>query len=383
MASTLMSKKKPILQPPTVAPGAATPTRRDVRPLRSAIDDVDRQIVELANQRARLAQELATAKQADGQAVYDSRREDEVLRRVATLNDGPLGQNCIDAVFRELISGSRAVQAHHRVAYLGPAFSYSHLAAIHRFGQSAELVSVASISAVFEEVVARQSEFGLVPVENSTDGRIADTLDNFARHRLRICGEVQLRIHHNLLGLCPRADVQEIYSRPQALSQCRNWLAKHQSGARLVEMTSTAAAAQIAREKPGAAAIASRQAGVNYGLDVLAANIEDNPTNVTRFAVLGHESGPRTGDDKSALMFELAHRPGTLADAIAVFKRHRVNLTWLESFPMTGPDGGYLFFVELIGHQADARVRRAVAALAKRSVRLEVLGSYARGEVCE
>ncbi len=264
------------------------------------------------------------------------------------------------------------------MAYLGPAYSYSHLAAIHRFGQSVELVPVGNIAAVFEEINRRQADFGVVPIENSTDGRVADTLDMFTRMPARICGEVQLRIHHNLLGKCPRSDVEEVYSKPQALSQCRNWLARHLPTARLVEVTSTSTAAQLAQDKPGAAAIASLQAGVRYGLDVLADNIEDNKSNLTRFAVIGDDTGPRTGNDKCALMFEIAHEPGALADAMNVFKRGRLNLTWIESFPIARPEGGYMFFVELEGHETEVRVRKAIAALGRKAVRLDVLGSYAK-----
>ncbi len=247
---------------------------------------------------------------------------------------------------------------------------------------------VGTIAAVFEEVEQGQAEFGVVPLENSTDGRIADTLDNFARREVRICGEVQLRIHHNLLGTGARGDVEEVQSKPQAISQCRNWLARHMPQARIVEVASTTAAAQAAKEKPGVAAIASRQAGVHYSLSVLAANIEDNPSNVTRFAVLGNVPEKRTGDDKPALMFELAHKSGALADAIAVLKRHRINLTWLESFPMPGrdeasPEGRYLFFVEFVGHRDEVRVRRALASLEKKAKRLVVLGSYTRREAVE
>ena len=280
-------------------------------------------------------------------------------------------------VFRELISGSRSLEKELRVAYLGPAYSYSHLAAIHRFGQSVELVPVASIAAVFEEISRRHVDYGIVPIENSTDGRVGDTLDMFTRMPAHICGEVQLRIHHNLLGKCPRHEVEEVYSKPQALSQCRNWLARHLSGARTIEVTSTSTAAQLAHDKPGAAAIASLQAGVHYGLDVLAADIEDNRGNLTRFAVIGDESGPRTGRDKCALMFEISHKPGALADAMNVFKRNRLNLTWIESFPIARPEGGYMFFVELEGHESEARVRKAIAALERKSLRFEVLGSYA------
>jgi chorismate mutase/prephenate dehydratase len=252
------------------------------------------------------------------------------------------------------------------------------LAAVHRFGQSVDLMPVGNIAAVFEEVNRRHADYGLAPIENSTDGRVADTLDMFARLRVKICGEVQLRIHHNLLGRTTRAEVEEVYSKPQALSQCRNWLAKHVPGARLVEVTSTSTAAQIAQDKRGAAAIASVQAGVHYGLDVLAANIEDQPGNLTRFAVIGEESGARTGLDKTSLMFEIRHQPGSLADAMNVFKRNRLNLTWIESFPIARPEGGYLFFVELEGHELENRVQKAITSLERKTVRLEILGSYAK-----
>jgi chorismate mutase/prephenate dehydratase len=201
----------------------------------------------------------------------------------------------------------------------------------------------------------------------------------FNRLRVRICGEVNLRIHHSLLGRCPRAEVKEVYSRPQALSQCRNWLARHLPAARPIEVTSTATAAQLAQDKPGAAAIASVQAGVHYGLDVLAENIEDNQGNTTRFAVIGHESAPRSGRDKTAAMFEIEHRPGSLADVVAIFKRNRLNLTWIESFPSARP-AEYLFFIEFDGHESDLRVRRALQTLAKKTQRMEVLGSYPRSE---
>jgi chorismate mutase/prephenate dehydratase len=217
-----------------------------------------------------------------------------------------------------------------------------------------------------------------VPIENSTDGRIADTLDTFTRLPVKICAEVQLRIHHHLLGRCAREEVQEIYSKPQALSQCRNWLAKHHPTARTIEVTSTSTAAQLAQDKPGAAAIASFQAGVHYGLNSLAENIEDNPGNITRFAVIGDHANARTGHDKTALMFEIEHRPGALADALTLFKRNRLNLTWIESFPIPKTEGGYLFFVELEGHQNDKRLARAIEILARRSLRLVVLGSYAK-----
>ncbi len=344
--------------------------------LRGQIDKLDREIVRLANQRARLAMEIGKIKDSNGDKVYSPGREEEVINHALEISKGPLSSDCIRAVFRELISGSRSLEKKLQVAYLGPAYSYSHLASLQRFGEAVELVPVATIPAVFEEVNRGHADFGIVPLENSTDGRIADTLDMFTRLPVRICGEVQLRIHHNLLAKCLRSEIAEVYSRPQALSQCRNWIAKHLPDARVVEVMSTSTAAQLARDKQGASAIASRQAGMHYGLESVASNIEDQQGNLTRFAVIGDESASRTGNDKTSLMFEVEHRPGALADAMAVFKRNRLNLTWIESFPIARPEGGYLFFVELQGHEIDVRVKRASGLLVRKTLRFEVLGSY-------
>ena len=346
--------------------------------LRAKIDRIDRELVSLMNERAKLAHKIGKVKEANGQQAYDPIREEQVLARAREHNRGPLSQCCVNGVFRELISGSRALEKTLRVAYLGPAYTYSHLAAIQRFGQSVEFVPVGTIAAVFEEVNRGHCSFGLVPIENSTDGRIADTLDMFTRLPVQICGEVSLPIHHCLLASCTRSEVQEVYSKAQPLSQCRNWLARHLPHARTIEVTSTGTAAQLAKDKPGAAAIASAEAAVHHGLNVLAENIEDQSGNVTRFAVIGQFPTARTGRDKTALMFEIAHKPGSLADALALFKRGKLNLTWIESFPIARPEGGYLFFVELEGHQSERRVQRVIDKLAERAVRLTVLGSYAK-----
>ena len=194
---------------------------------------------------------------------------------------------------------------------------------------------------------------------------------------------MRLPIHHNLLAKCARSDVTEVYSRPQALSQCRNWLAKNLPQARIHEVTSTSTAAQLARDKPGAAAVASRQAGLHYGLDIIAENIEDNASNVTRFAVIGKQAGDRTGRDKTAIMFNISHRPGSLADALTVFKRNKVNLTWIESFPIRGTTSDYLFFVDFEGHERDAKVKRSLTSLERKTERLVVLGSYPASDPIE
>ena len=365
------AKKKPNDRPRPVSPRPLSPTS-----LQSKLDRLDRQLLRSLNQRGHLARQLGNLLRAAGQPTFLLGQDEEAIARVLDQNRGPLDKRTVRAVFRELLSGCRAMVRQLKIAFLGPLYSYSHLAAIDRFGQSVEFAPVGSIAAVFEEVHRGQCDYGLVPLENSTDGRVADTLDMFTRLPARICGETELEIHHTLLGRCARSDIKEVYSRPQALSQCRNWLAKHLPAARPIEVTSTSTAAQLAHEKPGAAAIASIQAGVHYGLSVLAEHIEDNPGNTTRFAVIGGEPAPRTGHDKTALMFQVEHRPGGLADAINALKRNRLNMTWIESFPIPGSKGSYMFFVELEGHETDARLRRALAILRQRTLRLEVLGSF-------
>ena len=370
MAKSKASEKSPATKKPA-APRLATEGT-----LQAKIDRVDVSLAKLLQERAALAMKAAELANASTRSSIFFANEEETLARLTAQTQGPLPKHCVRGVFRELLSGCRALVKATKVAFLGPLYSYSHLAAVHRFGQSVEYVPVGNIAAVFEEVNRGHTDYGLVPIENSTDGRVTDTLDMFTRIPVRICSEVALEIHHTLLARCPRTEIQEVYSKPQALSQCRNWLAKHLPLARTVEVTSTTAAAQLAREKPGAAAIASIQAGIHYDLQVLAERIEDNPGNTTRFVVIGHESAPRTGHDKMALLFQAEHRPGSLAEAMNIFKRNRLNLTWIESFPIPEVSRAYLFFVELEGHETDPRVRRALANLQRKSLRMEILGSY-------
>jgi chorismate mutase/prephenate dehydratase len=348
--------------------------------LRDALDRLDTKILDTLSERAYLVEEIGRCKRQSAEALYDPGREAEVVENAVLANMGPLSTETVQAVFREIVSGCRALQTPLRIAYLGPAFTFSHLAAIERFGQSAELVPVGTIAAVFEEVERRQVQFGVVPMENSTDGRVSDTLECFSRSHVRICGELPLRIHHCLLGIGPREQVTTVYSKPQPLSQCRNWLARHLPQANLVEVASTAEAAKRAKDDPGFAAVASAQAGVNYGLPTLVANIEDNSDNVTRFAVISQSAGIPTGNDKTALMMEIAHQPGALADTLAILKRNQLNMSWIESLPIPRHRGRYLFFLEFEAHESDPPARRALAALRKNAARLEVLGSYAQTE---
>src|SRR5437762_6521912 len=362
----------------TPAPATSNRSTASLRNLRTQIDKLDLHILKLVNERAKLAAEIGKVKNAEqGGEVFSPAREEEVLQNVLQANKGPLDDATIRAIYREVMSGARALQRVLRVACLGPEFSYSHLAAVERFGQAIEFQLVGSIAAVFEEVNRGHADFGVVPLENSTDGRVADTLDMFMRlPQLKICAEVRLPIHHNLLANVEQQMIRRVYSKPQALSQCRNWLSKNVPHASLHEVASTATAAELAQREPGAAAVASRQAAVRYGLRILFPAIEDSPYNETRFAVIGTQESPRTGDDKTAIMFKVPHNPGSLVDALDVFKQAKVNLTWIESFPAKTPKPEYVFFVDFEGHIEDAKVSKTMKNLEDRSLEVVVLGSF-------
>jgi chorismate mutase/prephenate dehydratase len=362
----------------------ATRIAAHVRHLRAQIDKLDSQILKLVNERATVAAEIGRHKSEQGAEVFSPAREEEVLHNVLQASKGPLDPGTIRAIFRELMSGSRALQKVMKVAYLGPEYSFSHLAAVERFGNAVDFLRVGSIAAVFEEVNRGHADFGVVPLENSTDGRVADTLDMFTRlPQLKICAEVRLRIHHNLLANCSQQDIRRVYSKPQALSQCRNWLSKNVPHGQLVEVASTAVAAELAQREPGAAAVASRQAAVRYGLKVLFTDIEDYPHNETRFAVIGHQRAERSGHDKTAVMFQIPHQPGSLVDALGVFKQNKVNLTWIESFPAKSAKQEYVFFVDFEGHLDDAKSKRTLEALAKHCDKITTLGSFPTSELID
>ncbi|MGD9857986.1 MAG: prephenate dehydratase [Planctomycetaceae bacterium] len=341
---------------------------------------LDKQILKLINERAELTVQQLQSRTAEDPTLFSIPLEAELWGRLDGANAGPLPVTAVRSIYREILSAARNRIKHVRVAYLGPKFSFTHLAAMQRFGKTADLIPVNTIAAVFEEVNRGHCEFGIVPIENSTDGRIVDTLDMFTRLPIRICGEVQMSVHHNLMSRSPRSEIVEIYSKPQALSQCRDWLARNMPLAHLHEVTSTSTAATLARDKPGAGAIASGQAAVEYGLDILAERIEDNSHNVTRFAVIGDRETKPTGKDRTALLLQISHQPGSLSDSLTGFKKAKINLTWIESFPLRGPEVGYLFFLDFEGHMHEPRIKRALAELETKAVRLEVLGSYPRSE---
>src|SRR5436190_19363431 len=353
-----------------------------LKQLRNTIDKLDLQILKLVNERASLAAEIGRVKTDHGAEIFNPAREEEVYQNLLDNNKGPLDQSTIRAIYREIMSGSRALQKVLKVAYLGPDYSFSHLAALERFGQAVEFMKVGSIPAVFEEVNRGHVDFGVVPLENSTDGRVADTLDMFIRlPQLKVCAEVRLRVHHNLLANCEQAEIRRVYSKGQALSQCRNWLSKNVPHAAIVEVSSTANAAQLAKTEPGAAAVASRQAAVRYGLRILSTDIEDYPFNETRFAVIGLQETARTGNDKTAIMFKVAHAPGALAEALNIFKQNKINLTWIESFPSRAAKPEYVFVVDFEGHAEDPKSKRTLAALQEHCEKLSILGSFPQAEL--
>ncbi|MBI3866725.1 MAG: prephenate dehydratase [Planctomycetia bacterium] len=344
---------------------------------------LDREILKLINRRAQITIKQIESQSSPHKALFSPVIDESLTELIQKGNSGPLGEPAVRGVYREMITGARSLVKTLRIAYLGPAYSFTHLAALERFGSSASLMPVNNIAAVFEEVNRGHADYGIAPIENSTDGRVVDTLDMFTRLPLKICGEVQLSIHHNLLARCQRGDIVEVYSKPQALSQCREWLSRNMPQARLIEVTSTSTAAQLARDKFGAAAVASRQAAVQYELQIIVADIEDNKNNITRFAVIGDEATKPTGDDKTAVLLQIPHKPGTLADALLSIKKNSINLTWIESFPLKGPEVGYLFFLEFEGHAGDAKTKRMLEELERKAVRLELLGSYPRSEPVE
>jgi len=374
------AKRRPTPSPRAPAKPRSSRRKRTPQQIQAAAAKVDRELLKLINSRAQLTIDWLEAHENPRKVLFSQDVEANPIAAVVEKNDGPLSNEAVAGVLRHVISGARRKVRLHRVAYLGPAYSYSHQAAIERFGESGDLVPVSTIASVFEEVNRGHVEFGIVPIENSTDGRIVDTLDMFTRLPLKICGEVQLSVHLNLMAKCDRSAITEIYSKPQAFSQCRNWLNRHMPHARLHDVTSTSTAAQLARDKPGAAAIASSRAAVEYSLQVVAEDVQDNKNNVTRFAVIGDFTPPPTGQDRTALLLQIPHRPGALSDALAAFKKQKVNLSWIESFPLRGPETGYLFFLDFEGHQKEPKVKRTLDQLQKAAVRMEVLGSFPRSD---
>ena len=344
---------------------------------RELIDRIDEQILRLANERAKLAHQIGGLKE-DG-VIYRPERESQVLRRLVELNQGPLPAEAVTAIFRNVMSNCRAMEKELTVAFLGPKGTYSEDASIKQFGDAALGEPCTSIDEVFRMVESRVADYGIVPVENSTEGAVGRTLDLLANSQLRICGEVSLPIHHNLLSThADLHDIKIVYAHSQALAQCQQWLNQHLSNARREAVMSNAEAAKLALMHPeqGAAAIASDRAAEIFSLNTVFANIEDDPKNTTRFLVLGHQEVNPSGQDKTSLVVSTKNIPGAMVQILEPLARHGVSMTKLETRPSKGGMWEYLFFIDIVGHAHDASVRSALSELSERASLMRVLGSY-------
>lgn len=348
-----------------------------IETLRARIDRINLDIVKLANERAELAIRIGRLKRPGAAAVYHPARERDVIERVLAENRGPLTDEHLTRIFGEIISACRSLEHMPRVAFLGPEHTYSHQAAVSRFGSSVEFAPQASIAGVFEATDDGAADFGVVPIENSTEGSVTLTLDMLIDTSLVIIGEILLPVRHALLAReADRSLIKRIVAHQQSLGQCRTYLAKNFPGCELEAVASNALAAKFAAADPSKAAIASSSAAEPYGLSILAENIQDVARNTTRFLVVGKRAVERSGHDKTTVLFAVPDKVGALNQALGLFARNRINISKIESRPLRGRAWEYLFFVDFDGHQNDERVKRTLSSLRRRTLFLKVLGSY-------
>lgn len=343
---------------------------------RREIDALDGEIVRLLNARIRAAMGIGRLKQASDAPVYVPAREKQVFEKVMGLNGGPLSDAHLRAIYREIMSAAIAMELESSIAFLGPETTFSHQAALSKFGQSLRYLACETIEQVFEEVEKGRAQYGVVPIENSIEGGVTPTQDRLTRTPLKITAELYLPIHHCLIVQPGMEKPERIYSNPQALGQCRNWLTRTFPGAELLPTRSTAGASEKVRQDPKAAAIASRLAAEAFGLEILAENIQDISGNTTRFLVLGREFGPPSGEDKTSVFFGVRHKTGALFQSLEPLHRAGLNLTKIESRPSKQRAWEYTFFVDLEGHVEDPPVKAALDELADECLEFTILGSY-------
>jgi chorismate mutase/prephenate dehydratase len=355
-----------------------------VAELRKKIDKLDRRLVSLLNARARVAVQIGQLKQESAGDVYVPAREKAVLACVRRANRGPLGREAIDSIYREIMSSARALERQVRVAHFGQATTFTHQAARLRFGASVTYIPCETISDVFENVRNGQADYGVVPIENSTEGAVTYTLDEFVQTPLQICAEIYLPISHHLMAAGPRRGIRRVVSHPQILAQCRKWLQAKMPGVEIMPVTSSVRAAEMAIKDRHVAAIGSILAAEHYHLQALAAEIQDLSGNTTRFLVIGKSFGHATGDDKTSIFFAVKHKAGALHSALGSLKKYRLNMTKIESRPNKLKAWEYLFFVDIEGHVEEPRVRNALRDLERHCTLMTVLGAYPRApEACE
>ncbi|MEH6576478.1 MAG: prephenate dehydratase [Amphritea sp.] len=356
---------------------------KELQVLRDQIDSIDRQIHTLLNDRARCAQKVAEVKQkyqgAQDAVFYRPEREAQVLRRVMARNEGPLDDKEVARLFREVMSVCLALEEPMRVAFLGPEGTFTQQAVNKHFGQSASCMPFNSTDEVFREVEAGGAHYGVVPIENSTEGMVNHTLDLFKRFNLQICGEVELRIHHHLLrsGGADITGITRIYSHQQSLAQCRSWLDSNFPSVERIAVSSNAEAARLAAEEgANVAAIASDMAAELYQLNVVTRNIEDQPDNTTRFLIIGDQKVDKSGQDKTSILVSARNKPGALYELLEHFHSHKISLTRIETRPGGQGAWNYMFYIDFEGHFSDDNVQRVLQELESESVELKLLGSY-------
>lgn len=353
--------------------------KRTIEDIRSAIDAIDDRIMHLLQERSRLSVEMGRLKRAENRLIFDPSREEEILNRLDSLRTEPMTRSMVEGIFREIFSASRSLQKRQRVAYLGPEGSFSHQGAFRVFAEDGDLVPYRDIESVVQAVASSQVDLGVVPVENSTEGMINQTLDMMASTRLFVIHEFLLPIRNCLLANIPKESIRKVFSHPQAIAQCRGWLSSNLPGAQIIETASTSEAAVAARSHHDAAAVASPMAAEIYGLSVVADTINDLKENITRFWVIARDALPVTGKAKTSIVVTLENRPGSLYGALGVFARFGINLTKIESRPSRKSPWEYIFFIDFQGNLADHEVRKTLDELRKSTRDLTVLGSYPEG----
>jgi chorismate mutase/prephenate dehydratase len=360
----------------------AKPAPEDLAELRKRIDTLDAELVKLLNQRAECARQVGAVKRGKDASIFVPHREQEVLRKIAVLNHGPMPEPALRAIWREIMSASFALERPLNICHFGQPGAFTHLAAKLKFGESVSYASVEDIMTVFTEVEKGHADYGVVPIENSTDGSITETIDAFLATNLRIINELHLRIRHHLMSASPRGEIKRVYSRHTVFRQCRGWLAANMPGVELIEIVSTTKGAERAAKEPGAAAIGHHDAAKAFGLPIIASDIQDNPNNVTRFVVIGQpqRAAEPTGNDKTSIMFGVQDRPGALYDCLLPFHQAKLSLTRIESRPSRRKPWEYLFFIDLVGHHRDPPVKAALDVLRQHTSTCEVLGSYPKAE---
>lgn len=353
----------------------------EIEKLRKKIDKIDDKILELLNKRAELILQISKEKKKKNIPYYVPIREKKIFERILKNNKGPLPANAVKSIFREIISSSLSLEKELKIAYLGPPASFTHIAVLEKFGSHVRCVAESSIRDVFLAVEKKEADYGVVPVENSTEGVINHTLDMFLSSSLSIAAEVYINVSHSLLSRGRLEDIKKIYSNPQAFAQCKLWLRSNlPSDLEFIEVSSTTYAAELASKDKTSAAIASKLAAKEYNLNILFENIQDNPDNRTRFLVIGECKNERSGKDKTSIMFSVKHKAGALFCALEPLYRHKVNMTMIESRPSGYKMWEYVFFVDMQGYVEDKPVKKALKEMEKHCLFLKVLGSYPEAE---